>query len=68
MKAAAAIETNGVPLDMEGLQRLQTRWDDIQDELIREIDQDFDVYEGRAFKTDRFANYLARQEIPWPRW
>jgi hypothetical protein len=35
--------------------------------LIREIDADFGVFEGRTFKQEKFAAYLARTGTAWPR-
>jgi hypothetical protein len=68
MKAAAAMEYNGVPIDMVTLELLRAHWTDIQDELIRQIDADYGVFEGRTFKADRWAHYLAMHGIPWPGW
>jgi hypothetical protein len=48
------------------LGRLKRYWGDIQDRLIREVDRDYGIYEGRTFKADRFADWLSRTEIPWP--
>jgi DNA polymerase I len=67
MVAAARVERNGVPIDTETLRQLKQHWPDIQDRLIAEIDADYDVFEGRVFKADRFAKYLERNDIPWPR-
>ena len=67
MKAAAAIEFAGVPIDMPTLSLLRQYWTDIQDELIRAIDSDYGVYDGRSFRAERWAEYLATQSIPWPR-
>ena len=66
MKAAAQIENHGIPIDMEALDRLRTHWDSIQDALIQAIDQVYGVFEGRTFKSARFAEYLIRHDIPWP--
>jgi hypothetical protein len=66
MAAAAAMEHFGVPIDVPMLERLRDGWTDIQDELIAAIDADYDVYEGRTFKQERFAAWLARNGIPWP--
>ena len=35
--------------------------------LIADVDQTYGVYDGRTFKMDRFAAYLAANDIPWPR-
>jgi DNA polymerase family A len=67
MAAAAAMEHAGVPVDVHMLALLRERWTGIQDRLIAAIDQDYGVYEGRSFKTERFANWLATANIPWPR-
>lgn len=65
--AAAAMEDVGVPIDVEMLERLREGWTTIQDRLIAAIDRDYDVYEGRTFKRERFARWLATNNIPWPR-
>ena len=66
MAAAAVMEHNGVPIDVETLELLQKHWTDIQDDLICAIDA-YGVYDGRTFKADRWAALLARYGIPWPR-
>jgi DNA polymerase I len=67
MVAAARVERHGVPIDSDTLGRLRRHWSDIQDQLIADIDTDYCVYEGRTFKADRFAAWLVRNAIPWPR-
>ncbi len=66
MAAAAQIEWNGIPIDVETLDRLRTNWTAIQDRLIASIDRDYGIYDGRTFKTDRFAAWLASKGIAWP--
>lgn len=66
MKAAARIETFGVPIDLPLLQHLRQRWDSIQDALIAAVDADYGVYDGRSFREQRFAAYLAGRDIAWP--
>jgi hypothetical protein len=66
MAAAAAMEHAGTPIDVPTLELLRARWADIQDQLIAEIDAGYGVYDGRTFKADRFARWLAREGIPWP--
>ena len=34
--------------------------------MIAEIDRDYGVFDGRTFKSERFANYLIANNIPWP--
>jgi hypothetical protein len=67
MIAAARMEWNGVPIDVEMLARLKRHWHGLQGSLISEIDVDYGVFEGRTFKSDRFAAWLDRVGIPWPR-
>jgi hypothetical protein len=67
MAAVAAMEHAGVPIDLAILTRLRESWDLIKAELVRRVDADYEVYDGTTFKADRFAEYLARHKISWPR-
>ena len=67
MKAAAAMEWNGVPIDTDTLALLREKWADIQDQLIAAIDADYGVFDGRTFKAERWERYLIERGIPWPR-
>jgi DNA polymerase I len=67
MVAAARIERAGVPIDTMTLDRLRQHWSGVQDRLIRDIDADYGVFDGRTFKADRFAAWLEHTGIPWPR-
>ena len=67
MQAVSCMQMNGIPLDVEVLELLRSKWGVIQDQLIAAIDSDYGVYEGRTFKTDRFEEYLIANDIPWPR-
>jgi DNA polymerase family A len=67
MSAVARMEWAGTPIDVERLGLLLTHWEGIQVALITAIDVDYGVYEDRTFKADRFAAWLARAGIPWPR-
>jgi hypothetical protein len=66
MKAAARIELHGIPIDIPALTALRENWSHIQDELIRRIDLDYGVYDGRTFKVERFGKYLQNRDIAWP--
>ena len=66
MGAVATMEHNGIPIDVDTLSKINANWQAIQDRLIAEVDEAFDVYEGRTFKKDRFAAYLRANNIPWP--
>ena len=67
MAAAARMERNGVPIDVSTFELLKENWEKIQDQLIAEIDAEYGVFDGRTFKADRFAVWLAKAGIPWPR-
>jgi DNA polymerase-1 len=66
MKAAAAIEWNGTPIDTVTLDRLRCHWIAIQDALIARIDRDYGVFDGRSFRLERWQRWLANHGIPWP--
>jgi hypothetical protein len=65
MTAAAAMEHHGTPIDVEMLGRLRQGWTGIQDDLIRAIDV-HGIYDGRTFKSERWAKLIASLGIPWP--
>jgi hypothetical protein len=67
MAAAAAMEHHGIPIDRPMLETLRTDWDRIKTRLIARIDGQYGVFDGTTFKHDRFAAWLVRQQIPWPR-
>jgi hypothetical protein len=66
MAAAAAMEWHGVPIDIATLGLLREYWTDIQSDLIAAIDADYNVFEGRTFKYERWAKFLTARGIPWP--
>jgi DNA polymerase family A len=65
--AAARMEANGVPVDVELLGRLRERWDLIKQDLIKAVDKDYGVFEGSTFKKGLFAAWCAAERIDWPR-
>ena len=67
MNTAAKIEFNGTPIDVETLSRLRRHWTDIRGQLIQRIDSDYGVYRGSSFDRERFADFLLRHKIAWPR-
>ena len=67
MTAVARMEYDGVPIDVPTLNLLQQHWTNIQDALIADIDTAYGVFDGRTFKGDKWAQFLAKQGIPWPR-
>lgn len=78
MAAAARIERNGIPVDAELLADLRRHWTAIQSRVIHAINADYGVYvpsserahDGEvrmSFSTSRWADWLFRNNIPWPR-
>ncbi len=67
MIAAARMEWTGVPIDTDTLNKLLEQWEHIKLLLVREIDKDFNVFDGTTFKIERWVEYLNRHKIPWPR-
>jgi DNA polymerase I-like protein with 3'-5' exonuclease and polymerase domains len=67
MKASARMEDAGVPIDMEILSRLRDGWEPIKSQLIQDVDSKFGVYVNGSFNNERWASWLARHSIPWPR-
>lgn len=67
MKAVSRMQATGTPVDTKTLREIETHWVSIQDALIAEIDTNYGVYEGRSFKTKKWADYLQREGIAWPR-
>jgi hypothetical protein len=49
------------------LAALREHWTDIQDDLIAAIDDQYHVFDGRTFKAEWWAAYLAANNYPWPR-
>lgn len=67
MKAMARVEANGIPIDTPTLALLDEHWESLQTEMIERVDKHFEIYEGIHFREERFARWLARNRIPWPR-
>lgn len=67
MTAVARMEWRGVPIDAEALASFRGNWQTVQERLIERIDKEFGIYDGRTFKADRWAGWLAANNIPWPR-
>jgi len=66
MIAAARMERHGTPIDLPLFLRLKANWQAVQSALIRRMDIG-GVWEGPTFHAERFAAFLQRHDIPWPR-
>lgn len=67
MDAIAGMEHRGVPVDAGAWHQLCASWPTLKSRLIAEIDREYGVFEAGVFKRDRFAAWLTRERIPWPR-
>src|SRR5262249_10309100 len=67
MQAAARVEYNGIPVDGQTLALLNEHWESLQREMIEVVDVDYGVFDDTHFRAERFARWLARKGIPWPR-
>jgi hypothetical protein len=67
MRAVAAMEYRGVPVNGPALDRLADRWEHLKTGLIARICAEFPVFDGTTFKQDRFETLLADRAVPWPR-
>jgi DNA polymerase I len=66
-KAVAWMEWDGVPLDVGLLDRLRAGWDHFRDRLVKRVDSDYGVFDGLKFNPRRWAAWVNRNRIPWPR-
>ena len=67
VNAGYHLEWNGVPTDAERFRQIRDAMPDIQQGLVEAIDEDFGVYVGGHFSTERFAAYLVAHGIVWAR-
>jgi hypothetical protein len=67
MAAVARMEHAGIPIDVPTLRRLRAGREILQDRLIADVDSAFGVFDGRTFKGERWAEWVARRGLPWPR-
>jgi len=66
-KSGARIQWQGIPMDTELINRIDTHLDSIKYGLIEAVDE-FDLYEGLTFKDQRFRSFLSdtRHKYSWP--
>ena len=67
VRAVAQMEWNGVPFDGMTFDRIMGQRDAIREGLIETVDAEFGFYQNGAFKSDRFADYVLRNGLAWPR-
>lgn len=67
MAGVARMENNGTPIDTDLLTRLRKHWLEIENELIKRVDADYGVFNGRTFKKDKWEEWLTERDYAWPR-
>jgi hypothetical protein len=65
--AVARMEAVGVPIDTEAFGRLRERWEDVQDTLIKQVDEQYRVFDDRKFNPRRWQAWVNKNQIRWPR-
>ncbi|MCZ7646230.1 MAG: DNA polymerase [Planctomycetota bacterium] len=66
MTAAARMERIGIPIDVGTLDRLRRKWSGIRCALVDDVRCNYGLFDGITFKVDRFEQFLAANDIPWP--
>ena len=67
VRAVAQMEWNGVPFDGMTFDSIMGQREAIRGGLIETVDAEFGCYQNGAFKSDRFADYVLRNGLAWPR-
>ena len=67
MQKISEMEFNGIPIDVENFEKIRSSWPLLLEKLIEEVDKSFGVYDGTVFKQDKFADYVKRNGMLWPR-
>lgn len=67
MRAVAAMELLGVPVDAPLLCQLRENWARVRSALITDVDSRYGVFRDGSFNHELFGAYLSQHEIAWPR-
>jgi DNA polymerase I len=65
--AVAAMEATGIPIDVPLRDRLLANWELIKNQLVLDGDRDYGVFDGHEIDRKRFAAFISRHRIAWPR-
>jgi hypothetical protein len=67
MRAAARIQSNGVPIDLERHHRLTNGWEGLKTKLIDTLGRRYGVFDSDgSFSENRFVRYLNAHGWSWP--
>jgi DNA polymerase I len=65
--AAARMERNGTPIDIDLHARLSRHWPALRRRIVAEVSHQFPVFdENDSFKENRFEQFVINLGIPWP--
>lgn len=65
MKTVAVMEFNGIPVDIELLHKIQSKWDSVKKKLIEEVDVYGFYDENCTFKQENFVNFITQKSWNW---
>ena len=63
----AAAEATGIPIDTELLGRLRGSWEHIKGQLASDADREYGIFDGNEISQKKFAAFMAKHKIAWPR-
>ena len=66
MAAVARMEHTGVPIDTELHAALAGSWDELKAGLVKSVNPAFGIYDGTAFREQKFLQFLIGQHLSWP--
>jgi hypothetical protein len=67
MMALAVVERNGVPIDRPNLDLITRNISPIRRQIAGEAAARYGCYDGASFSVEKFATYIVREGLPWPR-
>jgi hypothetical protein len=66
MKAVAAMECRGIPIDTASHEAIMANWQAIRADIVAEVNAEYGCFKGLSFNEALFADYLKAQQIQWP--
>ena len=67
MAAVADMEHRGIPIDMDLWSRLTRHWGALRRAVVEDVNREFPVFEGTAFRSDRFGELVTTIGLEWPK-
>jgi hypothetical protein len=66
MKPIAAMESRGIPVDMESHHWIAQNWQTIKADIVAQVNAEYGCFQGLSFSESLFRQYLETQSIQWP--